>query len=737
MKREDAILARRVRQYSDLVWGTLAFVIVIIAQGFLRIDFRQPLSISGDHFFLMILAKTLMSGDFWGTQTLGYPLGHSTVFFPDFEISLKAILLVFAELGFGPFFTIKAFIAVGLGLMAAASYACLRKLNIAGWLACIGSIVFVVSPYFVTRAVIHDFLSIYVTVPFGCTLALLVARCGSAGEMLRLLKSPFGILAAFVIATCGFYYAFFSVLFLGGASLIASFKARHIGPLACGAALSAAIFSVLLVAGLGPNLPSFLMGHWSQPIRTPVEQLYHGLSISDAIYTLQDVGAFSSHIARYISMRPRMLVGEGAGGWPGLVLTATILLCPLILLVRSSVGAAANNRSAVIELSAAFVVCGLLFASRGGIGYLFNDLVNPSIRAQARIMPFLSFFAIVIVCTFTQMLLARQRRWGAVAGVAIPILMLLAALPSTGTIRKVQKRTMADPVAMSMMSSTKAMLAAKDAHGLRAVLELPIQPWPEGANRNGLWTDNYALPFIFDRSKPPTKWSYGAAEVQDGFVEFRADMRGEYDPAGLPHRAVAKGFDGILIEKGALTTPEQSSLVMGMSLAPPCRIYDDAHYALFIINSTDCAGTTGSPSAVDFDFSHGNAREFLATGWGALEADGVWGLNRGSTLIVPAPAVAGDLEAKISFAIFRATPGTKTIRVSANGYSLDPITVGPADGAASASLIIPAQAISGSAMLRLDFEYLNPESPSSVGSADTRILGMFLKRLSLSAGALK
>ena len=68
----------------------------------------------------------------------------------------------------------------------------------------------------------------------------------------------------------------------------------------------------------------------------------------------------------------------------------------------------------------------LLFGARGGLGYPFNLISTPQIPSDARIMPFLTFGAVVIPCLFAEMARNSGRVWVRWAGP----LAIGAALPA-------------------------------------------------------------------------------------------------------------------------------------------------------------------------------------------------------------------------------------------------------------------------------------------------------------------
>jgi hypothetical protein len=69
--------------------------------------------------------------------------------------------------------------------------------------------------------------------------------------------------------------------------------------------------------------------------------------------------------------------------WPGVVFTTIILAAPIVLLARVVAPASeTSNRATIAWLAAGLIMFLLLFAMRGGLGYIFNHIFGPWIRAQ-------------------------------------------------------------------------------------------------------------------------------------------------------------------------------------------------------------------------------------------------------------------------------------------------------------------------------------------------------------------
>jgi hypothetical protein len=571
---------KKQRLLPDIVCCLIAICVPLALQGALRIWSPQPLSLGGDHaFFLSDLKQMAMGQGFWSSEITGFPYGQIDAYFPTFEPLFRLILWIVASTGVDVFTATKIFYVIGIGAMGAACFACLRALSIGPIFAAVGAVAFTLSPYFQLRALNHDMLSIYVSAAFGAAFSIMIAKTETADEFRKLAVSPLFIIGMIIVATSGLYYAMFSLLLMGIAILSLVARTGRVEPLAIFGGISALVFIALLVGALGPYLSIFLSG---APKRFPVEQFWHGLSISDSMYAFDWIHWVHKHTSHYDLTRPTTLVGEGHHEWPGAVLTLTILVCPLIVLWgigRTNL----DQRIRTIVLAAALICFILIFASRGGLGYLVNELINPSLRAQARIMPLLMFMAIFIVLAAAEYTWASGRKAGRIVVACIIGAILTSSWSARGVLIQHQTATATNPAIQATVASFKALDAAKDRVGVQAILQLPITTWPEAPFRNGYDFYPMRYGFLFDRSDSPTKWSYGVSDRQEGFAKLDAAFKAGFEPADLVKRARSFGYDSILVEKRPYLPTELQSIEDGIAASLPktCRIYDDADRALY------------------------------------------------------------------------------------------------------------------------------------------------------------
>ncbi|WP_441277310.1 hypothetical protein AB7783_07800 [Tardiphaga sp. 172_B4_N1_3] len=569
------------KKLLGVFWGTVAAGAPVILQGGLKIWSGPIIWLAGDHaFFLADLKQLIMHQGFWSSSVTGFPFGQVNAYFPTFEPLLRLLMLAIVSFGFDVFTAAKVFYIIGIGALGASAYACLRFLKIIPPLAALGGIVFAVSPYFQVRATNHDMLAIYVSAAFGAALAIHIAMMDRQSEFFALVRKPFFIAGILIACTGGFYYAVFSMLMVGVALTGLTVRTCQFRALGAFAVMCAIIVAAMLAIALGPNFSLALSG---APKRGPVEQFWHGLSISDALYTLDWFSWGREHIGKYDITRPVTLVGEGHHEWPGIILSVSMLVSPIVVLAFAG-HTPSDRRWKGIVCASALMCFGLIFASRGGLGYLFNQIISPSLRGQSRIMPLLMFMAIFATLSLIEWFW--QRHLLVTRGTAV--LLVLGLLAGSWHVRSTlssRQGWMADPNTKALIASVKNMLAAKDRAESTAILQLPVTNWPEAAFRPDYDFYPMRYGFLFDRADSPTKWSYGLSDRQDAFRVLSNSFA--VGAADVVSRARGLGYDAILVEKLGYDAKDLSIVVASIEsgLSPSCKIFDDRMRALYDIGN--------------------------------------------------------------------------------------------------------------------------------------------------------
>ena len=546
--------------------------------GWFGLALDQPLSFNGDHLYLLSTARGIADGHgFRWNHSLGLPGVLDNMVHPTFYFGQKVIMWLIATMVRRPETVVNVFYGIGIVLMFSACYWALRLLSIGWRLAWIGGVVFVVTPYFAVRTAMHDLLAVHYSVPAGALLALRLGmewRRAPASAWERF-ADPLAWLLVLIVGVSGLYYAFFTTLFVAFGGVFAAATRRSILPAVHAGLLCAGVILVLLITGPGLGLFDVVEGAVSLPRRLPMEQQLYGLVPGDARRAFAAIPFLPSAWTHGVDRL------EGTWNeWPGVVLTLVILASPALAVWagRRAWSDRWDDRSLLVALSAASIVLGMVFAIRGGLGFYFNEIVTPAIRAQNRITPFLTFFALVIVLTWAERVRAGARRWVAVVVPVTVAVALVAAttLPNVGILKTKQQRFLASGAEQGDRHSIELMLDRIHDRGIRRVLQLPVMPWPEAPHVRGFDPYRFELPHILDRPRSPVRWSYGLSLRQPTFTRLLAAVDGRLDH-GLAAAAAGLGFDAIVIEKAALE-PTRLAVIMTTiedEVPPQCRIVDD------------------------------------------------------------------------------------------------------------------------------------------------------------------
>ncbi len=743
-----AILLRLGTSARGLSLHVVGWAACLVLVGYGMIDFEKPLGLKGDHSFLLNFAKSYIQGyGFRFNPSLGFPGIQDNLYFPGFDFSYKVVLWIVARFSQNPFRVVHIFYVVSIMGMFSFSYWALRQLGIRDWIATVAALVYVVSPYLALRAAAHDFLALYYGVPLGGMLALLAGSMPPEMSTGKFLRQPFVLVSIAVAGSSGLYYAFFTALFTlftTGAVSIARWRLR---PLLAGCSIALSVFLIVILVGFGFGLRDVVTGAVQLPKRLPVEQFMYGLQLAESLHVFAEIPWLQGGFEYYKSVLPMLSGANGLFEWPGILLTLVILASPLILLIAGSIPKKDywNNRVTLVFLSSACIVFGMLFAFRGGLGFLFNVLFTAAIRAPARIIPFLSFFALVIVCVAIGLASTSSRSWMRVGiSTALVLALLAAMLPATFSLAVIQQRTLADAGLNARWKSVTTLLRHKDAIHARAVLQLPVMPWPEVGPQRAFDAYEHLLPFILDHRSSATRWSYGLNQSQSLYRQVLAALLPSH-PDGLPGRAVELGFDALLIEKRGYDDAELRIMADKVEAAVgfACKLQEDQYRIFFALRTDEqgrpCRAQQIQPqTSIQIEFGAGKSgMGMLIEGWLGPEADYVWG-ERHATLMIPLPS-AGIGHTKTSLIldiyVFKGNPGlSNSVTVFVNGERVGEVVSSRGESPAYRRIVfdVPAKLIESGTTAKITFETSNPMRPSDHGAkGDSRLLGFALRSVSL------
>lgn len=575
-------------KFAQYALGLLASLWLV---GFFEIPPGSLLFMGGDNVQNFVFAKSYINGDgFRFNTSLGFPGVQDNYYFPSFDLSYRVFLWAASFATDDPIVSYYGLYVVGFSAMYGTSLLALRWLGMRPWISTVGAVLYIVTPYFGFRSLVHDFLALYFSVPLGAALALKIFTLQPQESFRTFVSKPLFWIAVVVVATSGLYYAFFSALFCMVLGLLGAVKQRRTLPLLLVLATVSTIFPLVLLSGYGIDLPAMLRGDIPQISRDAMSQLSLGLSLAEGLHVLADVPFLSWMFDAYENARPYLSNVTGLAEWPGVLLTAVVLASPLLLSFTAlSLPPTDSYWNALLFACLSCIVIGIIYAINGGLGYYFNLLVSPAIRATARIMPFLMFFSLVYMLAISEICLSAKNRFFRCAPPLLIFVALIAsAAPAFGVLANKSRMYLARPGIQDNIASTRRMLSAKDKSGIHAVLQLPHVHWPESSLVKGLG-DPYSLqfPFILDRPRSNTKWSFGSYSTQESFLRIQKILDTQ---ANLPQAAMDVGFDAITIEKPVYSPNELSTLVRNILIGSSggCVVYEDDFRIMIALTSRQC-----------------------------------------------------------------------------------------------------------------------------------------------------
>ncbi len=590
---------RRAPVLALVIGGGLALVLT----GWIGLDLREPISFHGDHLLTLGYARSYVDGHgFRLNDRLGYPGVRDAMYHPTFYFAQKSFMWLTARATDSPMLVVSLFYGAGIVSIFAACWWSLRRLGAGYDLATLGGLAFLLTPYIAVRAGMHDLLAVCFSVPLGALLALRVQYPELTGAPATTTTTPgrqdsLVWALVFIVGASGLYYAFFTAFFVMVVGLVAAVSNRRLAPLVRSTLVCAGVVIVMLVTGPGPGMVDVITGQVALTVRLPVEQEFYGLEWREAVTPFRTWPSAPLAIVEGIARLGR----EGDWGeWPGPLLTLVIAMSPVIGLAALLTARRrdVDPRLITIALCALCIAAGIVFAARGSVGRVFNELVTPAIRAQNRITPFLTFFAIVLVTLGVERL---RSTWGtagrACAAVALAGTLLASAWPAIGFLQARQQYFLADSNEQADRSSIVHLLDGIDRMAATRVLQLPVTPWPEVPPIRGVDPYRFELPYILSRARSDVRWSYGLSARQPEFwtlVTLVSDHRGR----DLAAAAAAIGFDAILLDKRALAPEELEETKHSLldEVGSACLVFDDERHVLVQIAATAASRTCRVPA---------------------------------------------------------------------------------------------------------------------------------------------
>ena len=271
--------------------------------------------------------------------------------------------------------------------------------------------------------------------------------------------------------------------------------------------------------------------------RYPEESMTYGLNIAELLLPVAGhrVGKLAAKRALYDQ---RSGLGSNESSWSsfGMIGAIGFILLLIVLLVRAGMRVSRD-----LESLALLNLAGILGATVGGFGTLFNFYVRPEIRAYNRISTLLAFLALSAIALLGTEFV--KRRWptmprGIAAGFMIAL--LAAGLFDQTTPRMVPPYAANAAMASSDHTFMTAVASAVPHDG--AIFELPWVRFPESAPAAQLDPENLYRPYL---QSSGLRFSYGDVDGRDP-APWEAIIA-RMDIPSMLRSIVLGGYNGLIV----------------------------------------------------------------------------------------------------------------------------------------------------------------------------------------------
>lgn len=546
---------------------------------------RRPAAVFRDGLIFQALSKgTFDNGWWWHNPWLSAPSSYDALAFPANANVDQALVRVASLFTGSPGFALTAAWIGSLVLGGLIASACFRLLGVSALASFVFGTLYGLSPYALYRDVAHFNLLSYL-VPLPCTLALVLA-CDRTGGLGR--RATTVLMAACCLLGFNYsYYAFFGCFFLIVAGLAGSLVHRSWRPglLALAATLLVGTCTAL---NLLPSLRSWQEQGQPTVIRpkTPAEAEVYGLKIRHLVsplfeHTFPPFRAWTAREAR--AAYP--LETENMVSRLGLVATVGFLVLLGAALLPETAG---GLRDGPLVLAAARLnLAGLLLATLGGFGSLFNLLVTPEIRAYNRITPFLAYFSLLAAGVLFDAPDPRGRRRRAIAVATIVLVLGLA-----DQAHALRRLNLAHPVTADEFARVETLVGhLEEKLPARAmVFQLPLTRYLNDEGRAKMKPYDHLRPYVVSRR---LHWSYPAmSNAQVAWQERVAKL-----PIGqlLPVLR-SEGFAALLVDGYGYGDGGRALIDSALALPrPPPLLARDERYAVLDLRGIDPSDAPPGP----------------------------------------------------------------------------------------------------------------------------------------------
>ena len=532
----------------------LCFAIQSLLFEFSSLDLSIPLVYGDDALLTHALAKTLVERPWCSTNpALGAPGVMELYDFPMADglhfLWLKALSMLGADWPTA----VNLYFLLTFPLTTLSSLYAMRRLGLPSAPAVVCSLLFAFLPYHLIRNQAHLLLSGYYVVPLSVLAAVWIAwgELPAASETPRPERPWLRRLALATIcllqASAGIYFAAFACFLLLAAGISGSVERRQIRPLVIAGLLILAT-SAGVIANVAPTLVYWSKhGRNSDVAQRPVAHAeVFGLKLAQLLLPVDGHRIKPLAQLRYRYNKSSLTPNENGSVTLGAVGAAGFLALLWIALFGR------RRPRDLLDVLSKFNLAAVLLATTGGLGVMFNLIVDPSIRCYNRIGVFLGFFSLAAIAQLLAPCAPGRRRGGQALGGA-----LLAAVLVLGILDQAPPTVVPAPnwmvpdreVMVEQFRGDAEFVARIEAAAPAgaAIYQMPYVSFPESIPFHRLGPYDQLRPYLHSTK---LRWSFGCMR---GRAADRWQQAIFLLPMAQRLAAIkAAGFSGILVHRRAL-----------------------------------------------------------------------------------------------------------------------------------------------------------------------------------------
>ncbi len=560
---------------------------------------RLPFDTRSDATLISAMVKTIQERGWYLNQPrLGAPFGQQFYDFPHggetFQLAaMKVLVWVTGDWGLA----VNLYFFLGFGVLAAVTFVVLRLLRFGPVVAGVAALIYTFLPYHFTHSESHLWRSTYYSAPLACLLLVWVsawrerflvdpARTGrhSVRGNLRRGRVLAAVAIAVVIAGTETMTTGFTMCLLASGALVAAIRWREPVRLV-GAGLLIAVMGATFLVLSYPTLNyyrAYGTNHEAARRLVTESELY---SVKITRLVLPQGGHRSETLSKLgARSQERSAVPSEGGQALGILGTAGFLgaLYGLFAGRRRTERPDVRphwDRDVTREQASTVTLLALLFGSVGGIAVLLAMAGFSQIRVWDRIMLFIAFFAMVVVCGWAERLTswvrARDRIEGGGRDRARPILAALAvAVLAFGLWDGIPPVREPYPNIESRHASDREFLRRIERvmPDGAAIFQLPVMPFPEVEPPGRMADYDPLRAYLADDGS--LRWSYGSIKGRPA-ADWQVYLRDHVGPiTGLPG-LLGLGFKGIWLDTFGYTKGHDRDIAdLTRLLGEPIRSQD-------------------------------------------------------------------------------------------------------------------------------------------------------------------